>query len=82
LLDEEACAGWVLVEKFDDRRVRFKRRRSAAPAASSLPAGYNPYRTQYGISQAVVTLVVLALVFGAFFACLVFAFLSDTVAGR
>lgn len=29
LLEEEARVGWVMLEKFDDGRVRFKRPRSA-----------------------------------------------------
>lgn len=43
--EEEAGAGWTLVEKFDDQRLRFKRpiteRGRAAP-------GIDPYRTNYG----------------------------------
>jgi hypothetical protein len=48
LLEEEARAGWVMVEKFDDRRIRFKRPRSARARDVLLPPGVDPYRTWYG----------------------------------
>ena len=48
LIEEEAQAGWVMVEKFDDTRVRFKRPRSARARDPFLPDGVDPYRTQYG----------------------------------
>ncbi len=62
LIDEEAQAGWVMLEKFDDTRVRFKRRRSARTNDASLPAGYDPYRTQYGVSEGVYVLIVIGAV--------------------
>ncbi len=44
---EEAQGGWILFEKLDDRRLRFKRpmalREKIAPKA-----GYDPYRSYYG----------------------------------
>jgi hypothetical protein len=46
---EEAQAGWVLVEKFDDQRLRFKRPVSAKNNDSYLP--FDAYRTQYGMSK-------------------------------
>jgi hypothetical protein len=48
LLEEEAQAGWEMVEKFDDYRVRFKRPRSARKNDNMLPGYIDPYRTQYG----------------------------------
>jgi hypothetical protein len=48
LLEEESLAGWELVEKLDDRRVRFKRRRDDRRRDANLPPGIDPYRTQYG----------------------------------
>lgn len=48
LLEEEALAGWELVEKLDDQRIRFKRRREARRKDATLPLGIDPYRTQYG----------------------------------
>src|SRR6185436_14243961 len=60
--DEEARSGWELVEKFDDTRLRFKRQASARNIPS--PAGLDPYRTTYGISQGKLTAIVLIVVFG------------------
>ena len=48
LLQEESIAGWELVEKLDDRRVRFKRPRDARRKDINLPPGYDPYRSTYG----------------------------------
>jgi hypothetical protein len=49
---EESVAGWVLVEKFDDNRLRFKRPASAKRNDYNLPAHVNPYRTTIGMSEA------------------------------
>jgi len=49
LVDEEKQAGWVLLEKFDDSRIRFKRLRSMQAHDPQLRSqGIDPYRTQYG----------------------------------
>lgn len=48
LVEEETQAGWVMLEKFDDSRVRFKRPRSARARDAFLPDDVDPYRTQYG----------------------------------
>jgi hypothetical protein len=64
LVEEEARAGWVLLEKFDDSRVRFKRPRSARQRDASLPAGVDPYRVRYGISEGAYVTIVLVVVFG------------------
>jgi hypothetical protein len=48
LVEEEARAGWVMLEKFDGSRVRFKRPRSARARDTFLPDDVDPYRTQYG----------------------------------
>jgi len=52
LIEEEARAGWVMLEKFDDRRIRFKRSRSARTRDVLLPPGVDPYRTRYGAPSA------------------------------
>ena len=52
LLEEEARAGWVMLEKFDDRRIRFKRPRSARNRDVLLPPDVDPYRTRYGSPSA------------------------------
>ena len=43
VLSDEAAAGWMLVEKFDDKRVRLKRPVSARDHDESLD--WDPYRT-------------------------------------
>jgi hypothetical protein len=65
LIEEEARAGWVMLEKFDDRRVRFKRPRSARARDTLLPPDVDPYRTRYGAptaQYAVLASVVIGLV--------------------
>ena len=72
LVEEEAQAGWVLLEKFDDNRVRFKRPQSAQARDIYLPEGVDPYRTRYdafssqavGLAVMVGLLMVGALAFG------------------
>jgi hypothetical protein len=48
LREEEARAGWVMLEKMDDSRVRFKRPRRAQAQDTYLPPDVDPYRTTYG----------------------------------
>jgi len=64
--DEEKQAGWVLVEKFDNYRLRFKRPRSAPTHSTALSV--DPYRSYYGISSgpyvALTIAITLAVVFG------------------
>ena len=66
LVEEEAVAGWQLVEKLDDSRVRFKRPQSARRNDAMLPPDIDPYRTQYGSQgvQTILAFVLLALLSG------------------
>ena len=48
LCDEEATAGWILLEKLDDRRVRFKRPIAMREVIRSEMLPIDPYRTTYG----------------------------------
>ena len=57
ILDEEGRAGWTLVEKFDNARVRLKR--SARARAGDSALDFDPYRTWVGTKQGVVVLLVL-----------------------
>jgi hypothetical protein len=66
VMEEEARAGWQLVEKFDNSRVRFKRPRSARQRDAQLPAGVDPYRVHYGISEGAFVATILLVIFGAF----------------
>ncbi|MEB3181174.1 MAG: hypothetical protein VKL59_19380 [Nostocaceae cyanobacterium] len=68
LCEEEAQAGWILVEKLDDRRVRFKRPIALREIIRSEFLPYDPYRCHYGPSwqplnwlAAIATLTVMIL---------------------
>jgi hypothetical protein len=60
ILEEEARAGWIMIEKFDNSRLRLKRLASARVNDATL--GFDPYRTWVGISQ---TRFALMIVLGA-----------------
>ena len=81
LVEEEARAGWVMLEKFDDSRVRFKRPRSARARDAFLPAGVDPYRTQHGAYTARRAMV-LGLVMGLVFFLLGAAVFGYVLASR
>jgi hypothetical protein len=57
VLEEEARAGWSLIEKLDNGRVRLKRPASARGTDFAL--GFDPYRSYVGVMPArfVLTLV-------------------------
>ena len=58
LCAEEAKAGWEMLEKFDDTRIRFKR--SVEHRAHDAYLDGDPYRTQFGISTSRRELVISA----------------------
>jgi hypothetical protein len=60
VLEEEARAGWVLVEKFDDSRLRLKRPTAARERDGKL--GIDAYRTYIGPSPNAIALIVVAAV--------------------
>ena len=64
LLEEEAQAGWTMVEKFDNSRIRFKRLRQARTQDANRSTGIDPYRVHYGMSPALFVLVTVMAVFG------------------
>jgi len=63
VLDDEQRAGWTLVEKFDNGRIRLKRPASARANDSTL--GSDAYRTQVGMSELKLALCIVAAVLGA-----------------
>lgn len=65
VLEEEARAGWVLVEKFDNQRIRLKRSALARERDGKLD--FDPYRTELGLSQ---NFTALAIVIGLMAAAL------------
>lgn len=64
LLEEERKGGWILVEKFDDSRVRLKRPAGAKAIVGDFADGYDPYRTMVGASPEQRLLIVLGCAFG------------------
>ncbi len=60
LCSEEARAGWEMVEKFDDQRIRFKR--NIEKRAGDRHLEIDPYRTNLGMSEGHIVLVVLGVV--------------------
>lgn len=50
LCQEEARAGWILLEKLDDRRIRFKRLIALRNVLDETQLPYDPYRSHYGAS--------------------------------
>src|SRR3954464_15705384 len=65
VLDEEKRGGWVLVEKFDNQRIRLKRPAGTKVVQGDFADNYDPYRTHVGASQGAVGLA-LGLAFAGF----------------
>lgn len=68
VLAEEAQAGWALVEKFDNYRLRLQR--DISHREQDKDRALDPYRTQVGVSNIVAygttTLVTLIVVYAIF----------------
>jgi len=62
ILEEERRAGWVMIEKFDSQRVRLKR--PAAAKSGDSARGFDAYRTAVGMSEGVLTLIIVGSVIG------------------
>ena len=62
VVEEEGRAGWVLLEKFDNQRVRFKRPASARSRDAAL--GIDPYRSTYGMGEGKMMALIIGSVFG------------------
>lgn len=71
VLQEEAVAGWKLLEKLDDNRIRLKRPASAQRKDAMLPPGVDPYRTQIGSGASAVAALMVGLALILFFGVLV-----------
>jgi len=61
IIAEEAMAGWKMVEKFDDNRLRFKRPASAKRNDYNLPPGVDPYRTTFGMTEFGLAMTILGV---------------------
>jgi len=62
VLEEERQAGWELIEKFDNKRIRLKRPASARNQDDS--RSIDPYRTYVGPSENQLGCIILAVVLG------------------
>ncbi len=62
LCQEEARAGWEMVEKFDNNRIRFKRPVEKRQGDRHLDI--DPYRTTVGMSEGAMVTTILAIVIG------------------
>src|SRR5215475_6777146 len=61
-LAEEAQAGWALVEKFDNSRIRLKR--PAAARQQDAQRTFDPYRTRVGISEVELGMLIAGSILG------------------
>jgi hypothetical protein len=61
-LAEESQAGWTLVEKFDNSRIRLKR--PAAARQQDAQCTFDPYRTRVGISEVGFGLLIVGSMLG------------------
>jgi hypothetical protein len=71
ILEEEGRAGWTLVEKFDNSRIRLKRPAKARAGDGAL--GFDSYRTyvglpEWGLAFIIVGCVLLGVLVATFFA--------------
>lgn len=57
LCQEEQQAGWIMLEKLDDRRVRFKRPIALREMMQAETLPFDPYRCRYGSSFTPMTLI-------------------------
>jgi len=76
--EEEARAGWEMLEKFDDNRVRF--RRKIEHRDGDLHREIDPYRTLVGMSMDQLGLLIGASVLGGIGVLLGFVFWLTQVA--
>lgn len=60
LCEEEAKAGWEMVEKFDDQRIRFKRKIENRRNDQLLEI--DPYRTTIGMHESKLAVVVISVI--------------------
>jgi len=68
ILDEEAQAGWQLVEKFDNYKIRLQR--DISHRTGDTARSFDAYRTQVGLSNFITygsaTVLTLAVVYAIF----------------
>ncbi|HEY9300326.1 MAG TPA: hypothetical protein VIQ31_28990 [Phormidium sp.] len=81
LCEEEGEAGWILLEKLDDRRVRFKRPVALRDLIKPERLAIDPYRTQYGPSNKPLVILGMLAALGVIIvpAYLAFSLVSNTL---
>ena len=81
LCEEEGEAGWILLEKLDDRRIRFKRPVALRDLIKPEKLAIDPYRTQYGPSNKPLVILGMLAALGAIIlpAYLAFSLVSNTL---
>ena len=73
ICQEEARAGWELMEKFDNNRIRFKRRTDKRRSDQHL--NIDPYRTSVGMGEGQLVITILSVTFGLVGLILLFVYL-------
>lgn len=73
LCEEEAQAGWEMIEKFDDYRIRFKRR--VDKRSNDAYLNVDPYRTNIGATEGHIAAIAVGAVVLVLLAGLLVAFL-------
>lgn len=71
ILEEERRAGWIMVEKFDNSRIRLKRPAKARAGDGAL--GFDSYRTRVGIPEWGLAFIIVGCVLLAVLATVFFA---------
>jgi len=74
VVSDQAKYGWVLLEKFDNYRLRFKRPITEREKDASRPG--DPYRSYYGPSLATIVWITLAITFGFIILIMLIVFVS------
>ena len=67
----------MLVEKFDDCRIRLKRPAGAKVIRGDFADRYDPYRTTVGMSQGALVMAILGFFVAVAFSLIIVAFLSS-----
>ena len=81
LIKEESQAGWTMLEKFDDSRVRFRRPVSACAKDATLSGKIDPYRTAYGVSEGALAFLIIGVVLAVTAAIVVAAVILSSSVG-
>ena len=71
LCTDEARAGWEMIEKFDNNRIRFKRKIERRSQDQSL--GFDPYRTSVGMGEGGLVAIIFGIIVVVIIAVLIFA---------